>query len=329
MIDLDTTDRGILALLGKNGRSNGHKISKELSDMRISLTDRAVLQRIARLQEKKIIQGYTTTLNPSILAEKNTSLILFKLVPSAERIEIERLDSYLTGASFCLSAARFGGTKAGFDYIYQLVFDKQKQFDLILSVILRRFGSIISEYVIYRSEITKQVPYRVSFETSLERKTKALEISLALNKNDNIKEKLRQFTDGICRCFEAKFVCLWLIDKKTDELTLTNAFGNYEYIPPEYAEISWNSIKLESILLTKNPVLINDLVNAFKGINVGWVTREKVLSYAGYPLEGKDRIVGILEIFNDKVFSPQDFEMASVLCEEVSSILSNDSFNFD
>lgn len=117
---LDIIDRGILSLLGKDSRSSGPEITKKLSEIQISLTDRAVLQRIARLQEKKIIQGYTTILHPSILAQKNTSLILLKFLPSAERIEIDKLDSYLIDAPFCLSAARLGGT-AEFDYICQLV----------------------------------------------------------------------------------------------------------------------------------------------------------------------------------------------------------------
>jgi DNA-binding Lrp family transcriptional regulator len=328
MIDLNIIDTGILALLGKNARITGPKISEELSKWHISLTDRAVLQRIARLQEKKIIQGYTTTLDPSILSEKNTSLIFFRFVTPAKRIEIDRLDSYLTGESFCLFAARLGAADGEFNYICQLVFDTQKQFDLMLGVIMRRFGNLISEYMIYQSKIIKQVSYSITPDSSLERKTKTVLISAALSKSGNIWEKLRQFTDDIRKCFDAKCVCLWLIDKKTDELTLTNAYGNYEYIPVEYAEISWSSINLESILRTKKPVLVNDLLNEFEGINVEWLIKENVLSYAGYPLQCKDHVVGILEIFNDKAFSPQDFEMASTLCEQVSGIFSN-NIDFD
>jgi hypothetical protein len=206
-------------------------------------------------------------------------------LPSAERIEIDKLDSYLIDPPFCLSAARLGGT-AEFDYICQLVFDTQKQFDLMLSVIIRRFARIISGYSVYRSEIIKQVSYRISFDATIERRTKALKISLALTKNGNTGEKLRQFTLNVWSCFEAKCVCLWLIDKKNDELILTNAYGNYEYIPVEYAEISRSSIDFESML--RKPVLVNDLVNELMGVNVDWLIKEKVRSYAGYPLEGKD-----------------------------------------
>lgn len=83
-------------------------------------------------------------------------------------------------------------------------------------------------------------------------------ISLALKEIGNIQEKLRRFTDDIRKCFEAKCVCLWFVDKNTNELTLTNAYGNYEYIPTEYLEISQSAINFESILETKKPILVND-----------------------------------------------------------------------
>jgi GAF domain-containing protein len=49
---------------------------------------------------------------------------------------------------------------------------------------------------------------------------------------------------------------------------------------------------------------------------------ENVQSYAGYPLKGKDFVVGVLEIFNDITFSPVDFELLQTFSEIVSSELS-------
>ena len=69
-------------------------------------------------------------------------------------------------------------------------------------------------------------------------------------------------------------------------------------------------------------LLVNDLVDEIKGINVDWLIKENVRSYASYPLEGKDRVIGVLEIFNDKVFSPREFELVQSLSVQVSSELS-------
>jgi DNA-binding Lrp family transcriptional regulator len=166
MPDLDSIDKGILMILNKNSRSTGVQISKALSKMRISLTDRAVLQRIARLEAKRIIQAYTITLNPSIITEKSSNVVLIKFCPSADSVLIEKLDTYLLNSSFCLLAARIDA--AEFDYICLMVFDNKRQFDLQLIALLRTFRNLISGHQIVISEIVKNIPYMISFDHSVE-----------------------------------------------------------------------------------------------------------------------------------------------------------------
>jgi GAF domain-containing protein len=79
---------------------------------------------------------------------------------------------------------------------------------------------------------------------------------------------------------------------------------------------------MDCILETEKPILVNDLVNEPKIINLDWLITENVQSYAGYPLKGKDFVVGVLEIFNDIAFSPVDFELLQRFSERVSSELS-------
>jgi DNA-binding Lrp family transcriptional regulator len=74
MVKLDEIDKLILTLLGINSAASASQISNILREMDKTITDRAVLQRIARLKEKKIIQGYTTILQPDIIAEKTRPL---------------------------------------------------------------------------------------------------------------------------------------------------------------------------------------------------------------------------------------------------------------
>jgi DNA-binding Lrp family transcriptional regulator len=61
---LDEIDKIILAQLGKNARVSSHDISKILQSMSFTITDRAVRQRLARLEKNKTIIGYSTILNP-------------------------------------------------------------------------------------------------------------------------------------------------------------------------------------------------------------------------------------------------------------------------
>jgi DNA-binding Lrp family transcriptional regulator len=324
---LDSIDKGILMILNKNSRSTGVQISKALSKMRISLTDRAVLQRIARLEKRKIIQAYTITLNPSIITEKSSNVVLLKFCPSADSVLIEKLDTYLLNSSFCLLAARIDGAK--FDYICLMVLDNKRQFDLQLIALLRAFRNLISNHQTVISEIAKEVPYIISFGHSIEVQKKMLFASLKLKESNTIKDKLHQFVLDIVGCFDAKYVCLRLLDNKTNKLI--NAFdsGTDANLAKEYASIS-ESIGIGSILQTISPVLTNDIVNGVKDEDRAWAATETLRSYAGYPLSRENQAIGVLEIFSDKAFSPRDFEMASKLCEELSrSLTHEDIANLD
>jgi DNA-binding Lrp family transcriptional regulator len=286
-------------ILGKNGRSTGVQISKALSKMRMSLTDRAVLQRIARLEEKKIIQGYTITLNPSIITEKSSHVVLLKFCPSADTVLIEKLDTYLLDSSFCLLAARID--IAEFDHICLMAFDNKRQFDLQLIALLRAFRNLISDHQIVVSEMVKDVPYIISLDHSVEVQKKMVFAYLNLKKSNTIEDKLHQFVVDIAGCFDAKYVCLWLLDSKTNKLN--NAFdsGADAKFPEKYASIS-ESIDIGSIFQTMSPVLTTDIVNDVKGEVRAWAAKENLRSYAGYPLSRENQVIGVLEIFSDRAF---------------------------
>jgi DNA-binding Lrp family transcriptional regulator len=166
MVKLDKIDKVILTLLGINSAASAPQISSKLTEMDKSITDRAVLQRIARLEEKKIIQGYATILHPDIIAEKTSIVLLLKFTPSAEPSKIKKLNTYLSESILCLSAARLEA--AEFDYICYLVFDTERQFYLQLLVIRRAFVDLIFDHKIIESRIVKQAPYTFSYDHSLE-----------------------------------------------------------------------------------------------------------------------------------------------------------------
>ncbi|MGA7367624.1 MAG: hypothetical protein WBX01_00715 [Nitrososphaeraceae archaeon] len=52
--------------------------------------------------------------------------------------------------------------------------------------------------------------------------------------------------------------------------------------------------------------------------NRGWIPRERVISYGGYPLMYGDRALGVLEIYSDEILSADDFELVEKLSDEIS-----------
>jgi DNA-binding Lrp family transcriptional regulator len=319
----------VLALLGKNSRATGSELSKELSEMNISLTDRAVLQRIARLHKKKTIQGYTTILHPDITAEKTSIVLLLKFKTSAMSTKIDALNTYLSESTFCLSAARLEAG-AGFDYIGHLVFDTERQSILQLHVIRRIFEDLIFDHKIIKTRMVKQVPYTFSFDHSLEERRKRIpsaKLGLGeIKESKVIEEKLQQFIDEVVRSFDLKHVCLWLLEEHTDKLAPVFHSSVSGIDPAEYEYISRSKISIELMLQPMMPVLSNDVARDFKITVVNQLIGEGLKSYGGYPLVHENQIIGIMEIFGDRKFSPAEFELGEIISSDLSNEIVNIRF---
>jgi GAF domain-containing protein len=70
-------------------------------------------------------------------------------------------------------------------------------------------------------------------------------------------------------------------------------------------------------------VLSNDIARDFNITVVNRLIGEGVKSYGGYPLVHENQIIGILEIFGDRVLSPAEFELAEILSSELSDEIIN------
>lgn len=106
----------------------------------------------------------------------------------------------------------------------------------------------------------------------------------------------------------------WLIDKNTHELAMGPCYSSF---PIKQSEVS-RSVDVTSILETKEPILTNYIAGDLGVSNRGWIPRERVISYGGYPLMYGDRALGVLEIYSDEILSADDFELVEKLSDEIS-----------
>ncbi len=74
----DEIDKIILSNLGKNARVSSQEIATHLQNLGYTITDRAIRQRLVRLEKNNIILGYSAILNPNIVSEKINRTILLK-----------------------------------------------------------------------------------------------------------------------------------------------------------------------------------------------------------------------------------------------------------
>lgn len=319
---LDEIDKIMLSNLGKNGRISSGEIERILQDMGYRITERAIRYRIRKLETSNTILGYSVILNPTFVSNKvNRTIILkFKYSYDASSL-IDRLENYTQEASFCVYSARLSGD---FDWICHFVFDSIEQYELESNNFIHRFADLISDFRSYESKAVKLSTYTISDEHDMiERKSRVFKILNSLQKYDTLNDKLQFIVESVVKYFDAKFARIWLIDREKKYLMLKFSAGKYKNIHGEFSKVPLDSNKIGPIVRTKKPAISNDVINDPRIRHHEWAKKEKLKSFAGYPLVSKGQSIGVLGMFSEKKLSPADFEILGVFCDQVSKELTS------
>ena len=126
MIELDETDRRLLALLGANARTPVAKLGT-----RLGLARTTVQARLDRLERNGVIAGYTVKLTDDARAGQIRATVLIHLTPSAQLAVLRQLERLP-------AVERVHTTSGRFDLACQL----RTQSTLALDETLDRIGEI-------------------------------------------------------------------------------------------------------------------------------------------------------------------------------------------
>lgn len=319
---LDEIDKMMLSYLGKNARISSREIERNLQDLGYKITERAVRYRIRKLETSNTVLGYSTILNPSFVSERvnRTVILKFKYSYNASTL-IDRLENYVQEASFCVYSARLSGD---FDWICHFVFDSIEQYELESNNFLHRFADLIADFRSYESKPAKVSTYSISDEHDMvERKSRVFKILNSLQKYKNLNDKLHFIVESVVKYFDAKFARIWLVDKERKYLILKFSAGKYKNIQGEFSKVPLDSNKIGPIVKTKKPTISNDVVNDPRIRYPEWAKKERLKSFAGYPLMSKGQPIGVLGMFSEKKLSPADFEILRVFCDQISNELAS------
>jgi DNA-binding Lrp family transcriptional regulator len=319
---LDEIDKIMLSYLGKNARISSGEIERNLQDMGYRITERAIRYRIQKLETSDIVLGYSAILNPSYISDKVNRTIILKFKYSYNTAAlIDRLENYVQEASFCIYSAHLSGD---FDWICHFVFDSTEQYELESNNFLHRFADLILDYRSYESKAVKLSTYTISDEHDIvERKSRVFKILNSLQRYGSLNDKLQFIVESVVKHFDAKFARIWLVDKERKYLILKFSAGKYKNIQGEFSKVPLDSNKIGPIVKTKKPVISNDVVNDTRIRHPEWAKKEKLKSFAGYPLMSRGQPIGVLGMFSEKKLSPADFEILGVFCDQVSNELAS------
>ena len=317
---VDEIDRFLLSQLGKNSRTSSYEMSRHLQALGYKITDRTVRHRLKRLEKSNIILAYSLLLNPTLLSEKINRTILLKFRFRANTsVMISHLEKYCGESYFCIYCARMTGD---YDWICHFVFDSVEQYEFESSNFLNRFIDLIDDFRSYESSMVKVTPYTLYDDHELrDQKWRAYKILNSLKKYQNLNEKLQFIVESLVKYFDAKFARIWLLDKEHKYLVLKFSAGKYKNINGEFSRVPADSNKIGNIVITHKPSITNDVVNDKRIRYPEWAKKEKLQSFAGYPLTIKGNVIGVLAMFSTKRMQAADFEILGVFSDQISKEL--------
>jgi len=317
---IDEIDRVILSQLGKNSRISSKEIAMILQNLNHHITDRAIRQRVHRLEKNNTILGYSTVLNPKLISEKINRTVMLKFKSSNNISKLtERLMDYANRSDFCIFSSRLNGDV---NWIGHFIFDSISQYELETNNFLNTFSELISDYRSYESNLMKLHNF-ATFDDELLKKKK-IQVSDILNsikKYDTLNDRLQAIVESLVKYFDAKFARIWFVDEKEEFLNLKFSAGKYTRIDGTFSKVPFKSLKIGKIATSKKPVVSNDISNDVRVKYPDWAKKEKLKSFAGYPLMHKDKVLAVLALFSSKSFSPSDFEILGIFSEQISKEL--------
>ena len=314
---VDEIDRFLLSQLGKNSRTSSYEMSRYLQEMGYKITDRTVRHRLKRLEKSNIILAYSLLLNPALLSEKINRTILLKFKFRADTsVMISRLEKYCGESYFCIYSARMTGD---FDWVCHFVFDSVEQYEFESSNFLNRFIDLIDDYRSYESSMVKVAPYTLFDDHEIrDQKWRAYRILNSLKKYQNLNEKFEFIVESLVKHFGAKFARIWLLDREHKNLILKFSAGKYKNIHGEFSKVPADSNKIGNIVITRKPIVTNDVVNDKRIRHPEWAKKEKLQSFAGYPITHRNNVIGVLAMFSTRRMQAADFEVLGVFSNEIS-----------
>lgn len=143
----DNIDELILSTLSKDSKQDIKEIWDFLMGFGHNLTEEEIESRITRLEEERVITGYTVSVDTRKIRRRVIRVVLVTFRTSQHLPKrLEGLRKYLADAPFVLFSGR---TRGGYDWICVQAFPSEEMADEESDIYRNLFGDIIQSYEVY------------------------------------------------------------------------------------------------------------------------------------------------------------------------------------
>src|SRR5215475_4818207 len=144
------------------------------------------------------------------------------------------------------------------------------------------------------------------------------DVSAALSKTAHPGEILQGAAEAIVRHLDAAFARIWTLNQERNILELQASAGLYTHLDGPHSRIPVGKLKLGVIAQNKKPYMTNDVLNDPWVTDKVWAQKEGMISFAGYPLVVRDRVVGVMAMFARQRLSAATREALASVADSIA-----------
>jgi len=184
-----------------------------------------------------------------------------------------------------------------------------------LQPLLNTCGNIIEAY--------RNIQQRKLAEEELLLRTRLAElrneVGVALSHRDSLQNILRRCTESLVKKLDAAFARIWTFNERAEVLELQASAGMYTHINGGHSRIPLGMFKIGRIAKYRKPHLTNKIIGDPEVHDQEWVLREKLVSFAGYPLIVDDRLVGVMALFSCQPLTDFSLKALSSVADNIAN----------
>jgi signal transduction histidine kinase len=179
-------------------------------------------------------------------------------------------------------------------------------------------SGVVSGLVAVAVEITSSVAQRQLRERLASYAALRADVSAALAAEREPRQTLQSCCEALVEHLHVAFARIWTLDDAGTTLVLQASAGKYTHIDGGHAAVPVGKFKIGLIAEERAPHLTNDVQRDARVGNPEWAKREGMRSFAGYPLQVDDRLVGVLAMFGTETFPDDAFAALAAVVEMVA-----------
>ena len=144
------------------------------------------------------------------------------------------------------------------------------------------------------------------------------QVGLALNRSDDLNEMLQSCCQALVDHLDASFARVWTLDEMQNMLHLRASAGVSTLFDDAHIAVPVGQFKIGHIAQERRPHLTNDIINDPFVTDAEWARREKLVSFAGYPLLVDGQLLGVVAMFAKHALSDEILTALSTVADAIA-----------